>query len=334
MALKQDIGPYVYARGKAVSQLSYEPPGDREFYAAAIYINDPSASDTWYVNVGGRDIMRVLVNVTGNQQLFGGITGNFPRMRNLFEWFKQVYGEELMVPVPQNMAITVGSVGGATGNVVIEGRDLTLGSTSQAMMNHYQGTRLVIPVQAYVNAAVAAAGEIPVDTEVKPAWLPNIFLGQSMRPGFRIRVLAAWLEAMSVNTYSGAANHVSSIDHVRFDLNGDRQFSHVLPGQVSGPLSTVSTVPAGNIVTPDGIPVTSQPAAAGSANTVYTLENEVFPPFQAYTAPESNMIDPPVVINQGDVAQLFLGIAGDVTGGAGYAGGLMTFLCEILRSAV
>lgn len=326
-----DIGPRVAAAAPAVSSLTYTPPLDREFICYRVLILNPSANDTWNITVGGRTIMSLYELTVGNQQLAGGIYSGTYRSRDIWTWHHRTLGDYLSIPVPNGQSISVSSAGGATANVVIWGADVTRGSISPAQRNHYQGNQFRIPLYGYVNASVTgtAAQEVAVDTEVKPPWIRNIFLGNPLQATWRVTVLAMFLEAASVNTFSGAANHVSSTDHVAVIKNGQRLFSHVLSGQVSGGFSTITAVPAGQLVAPNGIPNFAAAAAAGSANTVYSQTSNVLPAFQVISEEPQSLIDPPLVINPGDEVQFLLGITGDATGGASYATAPIVLLADV-----
>lgn len=327
--LKDDVGPKVTAAAPAVSSLAYAPPYDREYRNHRTLIVNPSADDTWIFAVGGREIMRMFIRTVGNQQLAGGVYGNFPRARDLFTYYRRVFGEPLCIPVPRGQSLTVSSLGGATANVLHFGEDLTPGSISPMEVNHYEGKHFRIPVYAYLAAAVTAAGETAVDTEVKPPYIKNYALGLPFQVGWNMRILALFLEAVGVNTFSGAANHQSTTDHVAVIKNGQRLFTHVQSGQVSGPFSSVVSIPAGQLVAPNGIPNFAQASAAGSANAVYGQGTNVYPAFQAITEEPQSVMDTPLVINGGDEVQFLHGITGDVTGGANYAGAIIAALADI-----
>lgn len=326
-----DTGPRTFAYAKAVSSLSYSPPADREFLGTRILIQNPSAKDTWTVSVGGRELFRAIVDTVGNNQLFGGNYTNLPKTRDIFSWYYELTGDYLYIPVPNALSVTVASVGGATADIIVGGMDMTRGSITPGYVNHYQGNHFVIPMQVYLSAAATAAGETALDTEIKPSWVPSLFLGLSMRPGFRFRLLAAFLESASVNTFSGSANHVSSTDHLAVVRNGEHLFSHVQLGQTSGLFATVTVVPAGNLVAPGGIPLLSSAAAAGSANTVYPVDAGPYQAFQEITEHQNNVFDPPITMSQGDILQLLLGLTGDFTGNPSYASAYMTFLVEFYK---
>lgn len=331
MPLKLDIGPRIFEQASAVSSLSVTPQYDREMEVRRVLIFNVSASDTWVVTVGGKEIMRFLINTTGNNQLCGGIFGNFPRVRDIFTYFHRVFGYPLSIPVPQGIPITVSSVGGATATIILVGVDLTPGSISQSMLNHYAGSHSIMPVYGSVAAAITAIGETAFDTTVKPAWVADLFTGKATPLGFQYHVLAAFIEAAAVNTFSGAANHQSATDHIGVTYNGEHMFTHIMQGQVSGGASGITTVPAGQLVTPAGIPNVSQPSAAGSANTVFGQNTDVFPAFQNISEEPQSVIDPPFFIKGGDTVQFYQGITGDVTGGASYAGATVCLLVDVLK---
>jgi hypothetical protein len=326
-----DIGPYDAAHGVAVSSIALAPPFDREFMVDKILIANPSANDSWIVTVGGREIMRFYVLTVGNQQLLGNIGTSFPKVRDVFTYYKHATGDRLTIPIPRGLNLTVASLGGATANLTIGGYDLTPGSVNPTMVNHYQGNHFVLPHYAYVGTNVTAAGEAPFNTEIKPAWLGSMFTGNAFPVGWQARILAMFAEAVGVNTYSGAADHRSVTDHVGVVRNGERLFSHVLAGQTSGPAQSVITVPAGNLVTPGGIPNDGPTANTGSANRQYGGGSGVYPAFQTLSDEFENWLDPALLVQGGDNLQAYLGVTGDVTGGADYSTAVLASLVDVMQ---
>lgn len=329
MTLKTDIGVYDFVQASAVSAIQWTPPADREVEVARIFIDNPSANDTWIVSVNTREIFRAPVNTTGNQQLFGTSFGAFPKQRDLFKWYEWMFNDRLLIPVPQGMVMSINSLAGATANVRVSGHDLTPGSQQTTARNHFAGKSFRVPMFGYVNASVAAAGEIALDTAIKPIWCPNIFSTQIFPYNWEVDVVALWLEALGVNTFSGSANHTSVTDHVTLVQNGTRMFSHIIPGQVSGGLAGLTTVPAGQFVSPEGIPNVGAPSNAGSANTKYGDGANPFPAFQVMALELQNVLDYPIRFRGGDEIQWYLGVTGDLTGGANYAGAIIAVLCDV-----
>lgn len=326
-----DIGPYIFAQAAAASTVGYGPPFDREAVLTRVLIDNVSANDTWTVTVGGREIMRFYLLTAGNQQLTGILSSSAAAGRDLFTWYRVCFNDDLIIPIPRGLQCVVSSIGGATANITLMGVDVTVGTVQAAMVNHYQGNRFLMPQYGYLNAAVTATGETAFDSAVRPAWVGSIFTGVAFPVGWRARIIALFVEAASVNTFSGSANHVSSTDHVGIVINGERLLTHVLPGAVSGQASGVTVVPTGQFVAPEGLPNLTPAAAAGSANTVYSKGSNPLPAFQVYAAHTQNVLDTPLVIHGGDNVQFYHGITGDITGNPSYATVLVLALLEVLK---
>ena len=75
MGLRTEVGPRLYLNTLAAAAANLTPLADRAIMVRRITITNVSASDTWTVSVGGREIMRFRILNTGNQRLLAIPTG-------------------------------------------------------------------------------------------------------------------------------------------------------------------------------------------------------------------------------------------------------------------
>lgn len=293
-----EIGTRAFVQGQAVATLSYAPLMGRAGIVRRFFVDKPSAADTWVVSTGGREVGRFDVEALGNQQPLSGPASGYPKENDIFEVFEDLLGEPLIYPVPQGMTLTLSSVGGATANLVIVFQEVNVGEVTTALMNHPTGTRFVSPVVFYRAGNVTAAGISTFDTEIKPAWFPQIFLDGNFPAGFTAAIVALFTEGGGRNTFSGAADHQSTTTYIQLTLNGQLLWTRASTG---------------------GIPVVGQGAAAGSANTVIGADTDPYPAFQLADAWDYGTPLFPIVLREGFTPQWRFYVTGDVTGGATYA---------------
>lgn len=303
-----DIGSRIYRAAYAAATLTFTPLFDRAALVTRILVTNVSAADNWIVTVGGREIMRFRILTTGNQQLLGQPILTVSRSHNLMDWAELDIGIPMRIPVPNGISIVIASVGGATADIAIEADEVQPSDLSSGMVNHYQGNKFYMPIFGYFNGA-AVVGNNLLDTIVEPGWVPNIFTGVEMPVNFRVTLLALFIDPISRNTFSGAADHVSRSDYLVVVKNGQTLFGR------------------DNI----GIPIRPVDAAAGSANTVLNARTDFWLPFQQQGVTERNDLDPPMVLQGGDLITWALNITGDVTGiaGAAYAPGIVIAHCLV-----
>lgn len=306
-----DIGNRYFADGNGVATLDVTPIAGRAIMVNRIRIVNPSANDNWTISVGNREIMRIPVNTTGNQQFFGQSSTNYPKTNDFFEWFNDAFDDSFEIPVPEGITLEIKSVGGATANVVVEGYEVTTTTPQSSMRNYYLGSRFTLPVFAYINAAVANAGEVNFDSMIKPPWVPALLLNNSLPVGWQMRLRALWIETGGVNTYSGAVNHQSNIDYLFSKRNGQRLYTR----------------------NNTGIPAIGAASAAGAISTVFGSVGSNYPAFQLMRDNDEASIEPASIFSGGDLIEMGYHITGDVTGGANYAGFLTAALIDIQYTA-
>jgi hypothetical protein len=304
-----EAGPRIYPFVLAAATLAFTPLFDRAAIVTDVRITNPSANDNWTFSVGGRELFRGRVLTTGQQQPFGGISALGFTNLTLFTFVEQYLNMSMRVPIPWGQTLTVASVGGATADIMFELMEVDPGDLVAPGINDYRQNTFLAPIAGFVNAAVAAVGPASFDTQVAPAYWPNIFNNALVPPGWRFTLYALWLQGEGRNTFSGAANHVSATNDVRVIHVGQQKFTR-----------------AGL-----GFPLQGAVAAAGSANTVLEDLVNARPPFQRQDALLRCMFDPPYVIQQGDSILWQHDVVGDVTGGADYSPALALMLAKIER---
>lgn len=307
-----EYGPRLTHQGQAVATLTATPPQDRAWIITDLLVTNPSADDTWVLTVAGRELMRFRVLTVGNQHVLGKVGGYAPPTRSFFGYCRDVLGVDASIPVPQGAVATLASVGGATADVVYIVKEVQPTDTPQGMLNHPLGRHFVLPVFGYVAAAYTAAGAKGIDTSIRPAWVPDIWGVVTPAPvGFQTRVLALFLEGGGVNTFSGAANHQSATASLNGNRNGQTLFSRDGTG-----LALLGTA-----------------SAAGSANTVYQADANVFPPFDEQSMMSLSALDTPLPLNGGDNQSFAINVAGDVTGNADYSRFLQVAILDVTEGS-
>lgn len=291
MPQRLEIGPRIYRAAYTAATLTFTPLFDRAAIVTSILVTNPSAADNWTVTVGGREIMRFRLLTVGNSQLMGSSVALFARPNSIFDYARTVLGAPMNIPVANGISCVVASVGGATADIAIEAMEVDNGDISPAMMNDYRGNKFIMPITGYFNGT-PVVGNNQLDTQVAPGWVPSVFNGQEFAVNFRVTLIALFLEAMSRNTFSGAANHVSREDYLVAVRNGQTLFGR------------------DNI----GIPLRPVDAAAGSANNVYQSRTNFYMPFQQDSGTLYAVLDPPIKIQGGDLVTMAENITGDVTG--------------------
>lgn len=303
----QDVGGYVYAQNEAVATLSITPLFDRAAFVRRINLTNPSAADNWTVNVGGREIMRFRELTTGNQSLLRVSDSKTAPEMDFWEYCRNVLNIDPSIPVPNGQTLTFASVGGATGDIDIEFEEVSIADANVRGINHYLGNVFLLPITWFLNASQSAVAAVQLDTQISPPWVPAIFSNVALPVNWKIELLSLFLEGAGVNTFSGAANHQSSTRDLRAIRDGVNMFTR-----------------AGL-----GIPLRGTDSAAGSANTVIGQRSGIFRPFD-FQMPSDDPKPPlPLVLNGGDVLQLFVDLIGDLTGGASYANAMQVALARV-----
>jgi len=312
--LKTEIGPRVYQDALAAAVLNYTPPFDRAAIVRRVVIQNPSASDTWQVIVGGREIMRFRVLTTGNQRLLfiptaGSSGASQSYQPNFFDWCRGVLGLDPSIPVPNAMTLTIQSIGGATADLIIEGKEVDSSDANAVGINHYRGNVFLAPIYFSLAAAFAGAAgaTTQLDTQVSPPWFPNLFNNSQVPANWLVEILALFNESAGVNTFSGAANHQSALARLQVFKNQTQLFTRNAHG------------------------ITNQGAAsaAGSANTVIGQRSAMFPPFEQSSDNQDSVLDTPLRFGQGESGQLLYEITGDGTGNASYANVLQVAIAKV-----
>jgi len=309
MATKLDVGGEVYQFTVAGASQTFTPLFDRAALLKRVNITNPSAKDNWTLNIGGRDLAVFRLSTVGNQQLMS-ITppGSAPNL-DFFAYCRNFLGIDPVFPVPLGLSAKLSSVGGATADIDMELLEVDPSDAGSMAINHFLGKHFLIPITWFLNASQSAAalGVVTVDTQVAPSWFPAIFAGAQVPEGWVIKILALFLEGVGVNTFSGAANHQSTTQTVRFSKNGTLLFSR----------------------TTSGVPNRGKASAAGSANTVFGQQSGVFPPFVFGDFDDSGILRQPIVLRGGDNLLIQQELQGDGTGGASYLDALITAICDV-----
>lgn len=312
--LRTEVGPRVYNQGLAVATLSTQPVFDRAAIVRTIDISNESATDDWQVIVGQREIMRVRHATTGNQRPFHPVASDIlsatrggKQSYNLWDYLHDVLGLDGSIPVPLGMTLVVQSVGGATADIDVEFREVDPGDANAWPTNHYQKNVFLLPIQWRLNASQTAAAIVQLDTQTAPPYVPALFSNTPIPVGWKVELLALFLESAGVNTFSGAANHQSAIQDLHAFLDQRQIFTRI----------------------GHGIPNQGQASAAGSANTVIGQRSGVFPPIEQVVSEWRNILDTPIVLGGGETLQLLWDIVGDLTGGASYANVLAMTIARV-----
>lgn len=314
MGYKTDTGVRNYPAALAAASLAYVPLFDRSARLRNLYLDNVSADDNWTVTVGGREVMRFRMLTSGNQRLLLSPPLVQAWQPTFFDWARIALGYEAGIPIPQGLQCVVASVGGATADIIFEVEEHDGADFNGVSTNHYRGSDFLMPIYGRLNAGQVAPGAFTLDTQDAPAWVPNIFGGAAIPPGWAIDILALFTEGMGVNTFSGAANHQSISQDLRFVRNGESLFVH--PNTAGSPYLP-------------GMPDVGSASAAGSANTVFGQRSGVFNPFLQSEDDKTNVLDYPIPLRPGDNLVVQLDITGDLTGTASYARALQVLVCRI-----
>lgn len=309
--LKTEQGPFLYQFAKAAATLSFTPINDRGALVRDISITTPSATDTWIVTSKGKDIMRFRILATGNQNVVRGDDQTNPAHLKFFDYCRWVLGMDPSIAVPLGQTLTIASLGGATANISVEFEEHDTSDLNSGLLNHPDGREWLVPIYTWLAAAATAAGPTNNDTQVGPAWLPPFLIGTLLTSAWRIRLLAAFMEGMGRNTFSGAANHQSTTNTKQLVLN-----SKLL-----------------NSRTTKGIPNLGVASAAGSANTAFGQNMADFPPFERAGTGYMNVFNQPIEIGNGDTFNVQDEFVGDFTGGADYSTAPTVWIARISELA-
>lgn len=302
------VGPRGYTDSLAVATKIYTPLFDRAAHVTDVRITNASATDQWTFTVGGREIFRTLVFASGYQNVMGNPVTLGLDNRSWLPFISDLLGRRITVPVPQGQSLTIASVAAATANIEIEFEEVSPGDIQASLPNHYQGNETYHPIVQYINAAQAAAGTVPMDTQISSAWVPKILHNVPIPVNWRIDLLAMWNQGLSINTFSGAANHVSNTEFLQGIWNGQTLFTRDATG----------------------IPFLPSAAAAGSANSVFLPLLQRYNPFQLMPIGNNQSFDPMITLNGGDNFEFDVVTAGDFTGNPSYAIPLVLLLAHVV----
>ena len=302
-----DAGPVLNRYGAGVATLTLTPMQDRAAIVTRIGLSAVSATDIWDVTIAGKLVASFRQSTVLGNNLLNMIQDQQSVKRNIFDYLRDVLSTQLIYPIPQGQSLTISSRGGATANILLAFQEVQPSDITANLLNHPNGKTFILPYYGYINAAVAAAGATALDTEIKPAWLPSIFLNSAFPSGFKLTLLSLFINTASENTYNGAANHVSQTADLRLTKNGQEMFTRDALGFAALAIAAV----------------------AGSANTTYLPLMSFFPAFGDSYAAQRNTLNPPIVWSPGDTGLWELDITGDVTGGANYADASVLALCKV-----
>lgn len=305
--LRTEVGPRVYNQGLAVATLSTQPVFDRAALVRRINITNASAADDWQVIVGQRELMRTRDAAAGNQRFFRVADSSTAPKLDFWEFCVAALGIDPTIPVPLGMTLVVQSVGGATADIDVEFKEVDPGDANAYPTNHYQKNVFILPIQWRLAASQSAAAVVQLDTQTAPPYVPALFSNTPIPVGWKVEILALFLEGMGVNTFSGAANHQSTTQELRAFLDQRQIFTRVGAG----------------------IPNQGSASAAGSANTVFGQRSGVFRPFEFQLPTPDGVLDTPIVLGGGETLQLLWNLTGDLTGGASYANALVAAICRV-----
>jgi hypothetical protein len=289
-----DVGPRGYTFSIAAATKAYTPLYDRAAKVTDVRITNPSATDQWTFSVGGKELFRGYVYASGYQNPFGNLVTLGVDNRGWIPYISDLLGMDISIPVPNGQTLTIASVGGATADIAIEYKECSISDIQSSMINHYQGNRTIHPVVQYLGAAATAVGPVPLDTQIASPWIPKMLHGNPIPPDWKINLIALWAQPFSINTYSGAANHVYGSQGLQIIRNGQVQ------------LTRDNT----------GLPDIAQAAAAGSANSVILPRTQRLNPFQLMPIENNQYLDPMITLQDGDNFEIDLLMAGDFTGAA------------------
>lgn len=309
-----DVGPRAFHKAIGVATLALTPFVDRANIIRRVLIDAPSANDVWVVSCGGRELARFPIYTIGNQQMLGGSAASYPKAADLFQFIRLADMSDLIFPCPQGLTFSVASVGGATADITYEYTEHSPGDVGPSLVNHPLGSHFLLPVFLVPPNNVTHASGVNEDnftTQIAASWIPNFFGQNDFPAGYVAQFLAFFFEGAGVNTFSGAANHTSTTDHVALIRNGLRMFTRDAA---------------------DGIPLVGPAAAAGSANTIYGAVNTAYPAFQLVADEPWQLLQTPFRLNGGDQYQFLLGTSGDSTGGADYHLALQALLLDLVVS--
>lgn len=312
--LRTEVGPRVYNQGLGVATLSTQPVFDRGAIVRRINISNESGADDWQIIVGQRELMRVRHISLGNQRPFHVVNNSVLTTTigakqgfNFWDYVIETLHLDASIPIPLGMTLVVQSVGGATADIDVEFKEVDPGDATAWPINHYQKNVFLLPITWRLNASQSAAAIVQLDTQTAPPYVPALFSNTPIPVGWKVELLALFTESGGVNTFSGAANHQSTLQDIHVFLDQRQIFTRI----------------------GHGIPNKGQASAAGSANTVLGQQSAPFPPLEQALGIYDNVLDTPIVLGGGETLQLLYDLVGDFTGGASYANMLMMAIARV-----
>ncbi len=323
------IGPRGFEHQVGVASATFTPLPDRAARVTGLRITKPSANDVWILSVSSKELARFQIDVVGNQQLLGNPSGSSPANRSLHTWAEEILDKPIVYPVPNGQVCSISSLAGATANIELEFEECDRGDIAKTECNHFEGRLFRLPIYGYLSSAISDNNEHYFDTQVSPTFVPKIFTNVQIQAAYEVVIHALWFEGGGRNTYSGAANHASTTDHLFATVNGQRLFTRV-PYPVTALGATSGQGPNAAVnATLDGIPSVGSAAAAGSANSVYGADLERFPPFQIFRSDDEPIISPGIKLTPGSTPGFGIALNGDTTGGAAFAHNYCVALCDV-----
>lgn len=305
--LKTEFGSVLYQFAKAAATISLTPRQDRAAKVTDFGITAVSATDTWVISCKGKEIMRTRIRSTGSLNPFQWDDTAGHGREHFMEYCRVILGMDPSIPVPLGQTFTIASVGGATANLMIEFSEFDQSDVGPSNMNSPDGREWLIPVTTFLAAAQSVVGPTNDDTQIGPAWLPNFLIGTLVTSAWKIQLLAAIMEGVGVNTFSGAANHQSTTNTKAVVYNSRRLFSQ----------------------TTNNIPNLGAASAAGSANTVTGQVMAKYQPWDKVMPNQANVFPAPLVLQNGDTFNVQEEFVGDLTGGADYSGAMTVWVARV-----
>lgn len=307
------VGSIVNKFSAGTADFTFTP---QEPYAAKvwrIFATGVSANDNWVLTNNGREVARFRLQTVGNQNLLGNSDASTPKVFDFMSYMAEVLGRPFSYPVMQGGTLELKSVGGATADVLIQYEECAPAELNPNDINHPQSNHFIVPFYAYRNASVTASAEVDFDTEVKPSWMPSLFIETALVAGWDMTILALFAEGAGVNTFSGSADHQSVTDHLYLIRGGQRMF---------------------NRDTTEGLALLGVASAAGSANTVYGSRLSTLRAFQLQRPEQVDMFDTPLQVRTGEAWEWGLGFnSGSFTGGADYSKAMTVAIVDVYQRA-
>lgn len=303
------LGPRGFKKTLAAATATFTALQDRSAYVRDIQILNSSADDTWTLTIQQTQKWVVPVRAGGNNQVLGvKATTDFVG-RTLFRWAREHLGIDLSFPIPQGQTLTIASTGGATADILMSYEERSVGDATGDQLNGQNSVRNILPIFLTPGTTAQTSGTslIDFDGQIAPSGFPKLYGDVNIPANFTLSVIAFFLEAMGINTFSGAADHKSNTLDLVATYSGQQLFSRDANA---------------------GIPMVGEAAASGSANTVLETDLGPYPAFQTMRDGIQSVMPMPLVLRGGSDIHFQLAVTGDATGTADYDAALVGMLVD------